>query len=45
MGLLAWWRRRRDEKRHEAESIDQMRRADEPRQPAPSESYLSQTRD
>jgi DNA-directed RNA polymerase specialized sigma24 family protein len=43
--LLDWFRRRRREREPEAEQIDEMRRVDEPDQPVPPETYLSQTRD
>jgi hypothetical protein len=43
MKLLDWWRRREQER--EAEAMDELRRADEPEQPVPPETYLSQTRD
>ena len=45
MKLLDWWRDRRREREQEAEALDEMRRADEPAQPVPDETYLSQTRD
>jgi hypothetical protein len=45
MGLLDWWRKRKRERVHEAEAVDEMRRADEPEQPVPDETYLSQLRD
>jgi hypothetical protein len=45
MKLLDWWRRRKREPMREAEQIDDMRRADEPRETTPREVYLSQSRD
>jgi hypothetical protein len=45
MRLFDWFRRRRREREREAEAVDAMRRADEPGQPVPPETYLSQTRD
>jgi hypothetical protein len=45
MKLFDWFRRRKRERDREAEQIDEMRRADEPQQPVPPETYLSQTRD
>ncbi|HET7573052.1 MAG TPA: hypothetical protein VFJ77_10355 [Gaiellaceae bacterium] len=45
MKLLDWWRNRRREQDREAEAVAEMRRADEPDQPTPQETYLSQTRD
>jgi len=45
MRLLEWWRARRREREQEAESLAEMRRADETEQPTPPETYLSQTRD
>jgi hypothetical protein len=45
MSLLKWWRRKRREHEREAEALERMRRADEPRQTTPREVYLSQTRD
>jgi DNA-directed RNA polymerase specialized sigma24 family protein len=45
MKLLDRWRRRKRERAREAESIDAIRRADEPDAPVPHEAYLSQTRD
>jgi hypothetical protein len=42
MRLLDWWKRERE---REAESIDAMRRVEEPDAPVPHEAYLSQTRD
>jgi DNA-directed RNA polymerase specialized sigma24 family protein len=45
MKLLDWWRRRRRERGEEAEALAEMRRVDEPEQPVPDETYLSQTRD
>jgi hypothetical protein len=45
MSLLDWWRKRRREREVDAERIDEMRRADEPREQTPRETYLSQTRD
>jgi hypothetical protein len=45
MGLLRWLRKRRQEREREAEQLDEMRRADEPDEPGPAETYLSQMRD
>lgn len=45
MGLLDWWRKRKDEREQEALQLAEMRRADEPDDPEPKETYLSQTRD
>jgi hypothetical protein len=45
MKLLDWWRRTKRDREREAESIDAMRRVDEPDAPIPHEAYLSQTRD
>lgn len=45
MKLLDWWGRRKRERARETESIDAMRRVDEPDGPVPHEAYLSQTRD
>jgi hypothetical protein len=45
MKLFEWIRGRRRKREREAEQIDEMRRADEPDQPLPPETYLSQTRD
>lgn len=45
MGLMRWWRKRKRAQEKEGEAIAEMRRADEPGQPVPTEAYLSQTRD
>jgi DNA-directed RNA polymerase specialized sigma24 family protein len=45
MGLLDWWRRRKREVERQERSVDEMRRVDEPDTPAPTEAYMSQTRD
>lgn len=45
MKLLDWWRARRREQEREGEAVAEMRHADEPDQPVPPETYLSQTRD
>jgi hypothetical protein len=45
MKLLDWFRRRRRDREVQAEAIDDMRRADEPKEQTPREVYLSQTRD
>jgi hypothetical protein len=45
MKILDWRGNRQAEREREAKQLDEMRRADEPDQPMPSESYLSQTRD
>ena len=45
MKILDWWRRRKREQDREAEAIDEMRRVDEPDEPTPPETYMSQTRD
>ena len=44
MKLLDWWRQH-NERQQEAVAIAEMRRADEPAEPTPTETYLSQTRD
>jgi hypothetical protein len=45
MKILDWWRRKRQERADEAEALAEMRRTDEPDEPARSETYVSQTRD
>lgn len=45
MKIIDWWRRKREERAKEARALDEMRRVDEQREPEPSETYLSQTRD
>ena len=45
MRILDWWRSRRREREQKAEAMEEMRRADEPDEPVPKETYLSQTRD
>jgi hypothetical protein len=45
MGLVSWWRKRTRAQEREAQTMAEMRRADEPAQPVPVETYMSQTRD
>jgi hypothetical protein len=45
MKILDWWRRKRHDLEDEARAMEQMRRVDQPDEPVPSETYLSQTRD
>ena len=45
MKIIDWYRNRKAEREREAEQIDEMRRADEPDQPVPKETYLSATKD
>ncbi len=45
MKILDWWRRKRQDREEEGRAVEEMRRVDEPDQPVPSETYLSQTRE
>jgi hypothetical protein len=45
MGLLRWWRRRREQRETELRALEEMRRADDVRTGEPAEVKLSQLRD